>query len=37
MTQVKQQEIHLANRPKGMPSKEDFNFVESSSSLTKRK
>ena len=29
MTQVKQQEIHLANRPKGMPSKEDFNFVES--------
>ncbi|MER2090472.1 MAG: NADP-dependent oxidoreductase [Sporosarcina sp.] len=30
MTQVKQQEIHLANRPKGMPSKEDFNFVESS-------
>ncbi|HJF33839.1 MAG TPA: NADP-dependent oxidoreductase [Sporosarcina psychrophila] len=29
MTQVKQQEIHLANRPKGMPSKEDFNFVQS--------
>jgi len=30
MTIIKQQEIHLANRPKGMPSKEDFNFVESS-------
>ena len=29
MTQSKQQTITLANRPKGMPSKEDFNFVES--------
>jgi NADPH:quinone reductase len=28
MTPLKQKEIHLANRPKGMPSKEDFNFVE---------
>lgn len=29
MTQTKQQIITLANRPKGMPSKADFNFVES--------
>lgn len=29
MTQTKQQIITLANRPKGMPSKGDFNFVES--------
>lgn len=29
MTQTKQQVITLANRPKGMPSKGDFNFVES--------
>ncbi|MFJ7745420.1 NADP-dependent oxidoreductase [Peribacillus sp. NPDC097295] len=28
MTQSKQQTITLANRPKGMPSKEDFKFVE---------
>jgi len=30
MMQIKQQQIHLVNRPKGMPSKEDFTFVESS-------
>ncbi len=30
MTQLMQQEIHLANRPKGMPTKEDFTFVKSS-------
>lgn len=29
MTQSKQQKITLANRPKGMPTKEDFKFVES--------
>ncbi|MGE7662582.1 NADP-dependent oxidoreductase [Peribacillus sp. NPDC097197] len=29
MTQSTQQTITLANRPKGMPSKEDFKFVES--------
>ncbi|MET3657986.1 NADP-dependent oxidoreductase [Sporosarcina sp. FSL K6-1540] len=30
MKQLMQQEIHLANRPKGMPAKEDFTFVKNS-------
>lgn len=29
MTVIKQKEIHLANRPEGMPSQKDFKFVES--------
>ena len=35
MSQTKQQEIHLVNRPTGMPSLEDFRFVESDVPLPK--